>query len=289
MKKSPSDMADFAKDSTHWYDRSGKPVYQVAGADGRMISPDLRHARKLGLLPGVTGVLKVQSAPGLVNWMLDQALLSALTLPRVEGESLDDFKARAKRDSSETGRKAADRGSELHTALELAVCGKTFDQQFYPHVEAVDNALRAVGVDFLSGDAEHSFAHPLGFGGKNDWHSKRQGVLLDYKSKPRIDGRKLAYDEHIQQLAACAMGLCPASRLLSVFVGIEDRRVEVVPWTPADAAHGWEMFKAALKLWQLKNRYDSAFKPSDATEVKETTAQPATRAAGTTETILRSA
>jgi hypothetical protein len=253
-------MADFAKDSTHWYDRSGKPVYEVPGADGRPVTPDIRHARKLGLLPGVTGVLKVQSAPGLVNWMVDQALMAALTLPRVEGESLDAFKERAKRDSGETGRKAADRGSELHTALELAVQHKPLDQQWLPHIEAVDKALRAKGVDFLAGDPERSFAHPLGFGGRNDWHCKRQGVLLDYKSKPRIEGKRLAYDEHVEQLAGCAQGLqMGACRLLNVFVGIEDRKVEVVEWDVNDASRGWAMFQAALTLWQLKNRYNSAF------------------------------
>ena len=236
----------------------------VPGASNNMVKPDIRHARKLGLLPGVTSVLKVQSAPALVNWMVDQALMSALTLPRVEGESLDDFKKRAQRDSQEQGNKARDKGSELHTALELAVQGKRFDQQWLRHVEAVDTSLRLTSVDFLKGDAEHSFAHPLGFGGKNDWHSAKQGVLLDYKSKPRIDGRKLAYDEHIQQLTACAQGLMPGTtpRLLSVFVGVEDAKVIVHEWDdPLDCSRGWAMFQAALTLWQLRNRYNSAFNP----------------------------
>src|SRR5690348_5494109 len=83
----------------HWYDRAGNMVETVTGANGQQVKPDLRHARKLGLLPGVTSVIKVQAAPGLVNWLVDQALMAALTLPRIEGESLDDFKARAKRDS----------------------------------------------------------------------------------------------------------------------------------------------------------------------------------------------
>lgn len=253
-------MADIAKDSTHWYDRSGKPVYEVPGADGRLVTPDIRHARKLGLLPGVTGVLKVQSAPGLVNWLVDQALMAALTLPRVEGESLDDFKARAKRDSQQQAETARDRGSELHTALEMAVQRKPLDNQWLPHIEAVDKALRAVGVDFLAGDAERSFGHPLGYGGKNDWHCKRQNVLLDYKTKPKIEGKKLAYDEHCQQVAACAEGLqMGACRLLNVFVGIEDRQVAVIEWKFDDASRGWAMFRAALTLWQLKNRYNSAF------------------------------
>lgn len=255
---------EIATSAGHWYDRAGNPVWTVKGAQGQDVTPDLRHARKLGLLPGVTSVIKVQSAPGLVNWMIDQALMSALTLPRVEGESLDDFKKRAQRDSQEQGNKARDKGTDLHTALELAVQGKPFDQNWLRHVEAVDTSLRLVGVDFLKGDAERSFAHPLGFGGKNDWHSVRQGVLLDYKSKPRIDGKKLAYDEHIQQLTACAEGLLiPGCRLLNVFVGVEDAKVVVHEWDdPLDCSRGWQMFRAALTLWQLKSRYNSAFAPT---------------------------
>ena len=253
-----------ATSAGHWYDRQGRQVETVPGANGQSVKPDLRHARKFGLLPGVTSVLKVQSAPGLVNWMIDQALMSALTLPRVEGESLDDFKKRAQRDSQEQGNKARDKGSELHTALELAVQGKPFDRAWLKHVEAVDTNLRFVGVDFLAGDAERSFAHPLGYGGRNDWHSIKQGVLIDYKSKQKIDGKKLAYDEHVQQLSACAEGLkIGGCRLLNVFVGVEDAKVQVYEWPVDDCSRGWAMFQAALQLWQLKNRYASGFSPME--------------------------
>lgn len=255
-------MAEIARDNTHWYDRTGNPVYTVAGANGQPVTPDIRHARKLGLLPGVTGVLKVQSAPALTEWLVKQALESALTLPRIEGESLDDFMARAKRDSQETGKKAADRGSDLHTALERAAQCKPFDEKWARHVEAVDTSLRLAGVDFRAGDAEHSFAHPLGYGGKNDWHCKKQNVLLDYKSKDKIEaGKKLAYDEHIEQLTACAEGFrLERPRLLSVFVGVQDAKVIVHEWDdPLDCSRGWAMFQAALNLWQLRNRYNSAF------------------------------
>lgn len=256
-------MADIAKDGTHWYDRAGNPVYTVKGANGKDVTPDIRHARKLGLLPGVTGVIKVQAAPGLVNWLVDQALMSALTLPKVEGESLDDFKARAKTDSQEQATKARDRGSELHTALEMAVQGKPVESEWLPHVDAVDKALRDVGVDFLSGDAERSFAHPLGFGGKNDWHSKKQGVILDYKGKPIIEeGKKLAWDEHVEQITACAEGLLmPDARKLNVFVGLDDRKVAIEEWDAEDTERGWAMFKDCLSLWQHKNRYQSGWTP----------------------------
>lgn len=251
-----------AQDSTHWYDRAGNPVYTVKGAQGQDVTPDIRHARKLGLLPGVTGVMKVQAAPALTNWLVDQALMAALTLPRVEGETLDQFKARARQDSQQQSQNARDDGSSLHTALEMFAQQRPYESRWERHIEATyQNLLTEYGVDLVAGGAERSFAHQAGFGGKNDWHCRNQNVLLDYKSKQRIEDKKMVYDEHIQQLAACAQGLMPADRprLLSVFVGIEDCGVLVHEWKPDDAARGWEMFKAALRLWQLKNNYDSSF------------------------------
>lgn len=246
----------------HWYDRDGRQVELVPGANGNMVKPDIRHARKLGLLPGVTSVLKVQSTPALTEWLVDQALMSAITLPRIDGESLDDFKVRAKRDSQETGRKARDKGTELHTALERAAQGKPFDACWLKHVEAVDKAMRLVGIDFRAGEAEKSFAHPLGYGGKNDGHCKKQIALWDYKSKPHITGgKKLAWDEQCQQLVACREGLClPAdTRLLNIFVGIEDAKVMPYEWESEDKDRCWPMFKHSLALWQLRNKYDSSF------------------------------
>lgn len=254
-------MADIAKDSTHWYDRSGQPVHQVQGAKGKPVTPDIRHARKLGLLPGVTGVLRIQHAPGLERWKIMNALEAALTLPRNPDESLDDFLDRAEQDGRETGRKAADRGTELHTALELAVQGRSFDDRWRPHVAAVDRELLKVGVDFLKLDAERSFAHHLGFGGKNDGHSKAQRVVLDYKSKDKIEpGKRIWFDTHIAQLSACAEGLLiPDARKLNVFVGVDDVQVVIKEWTPEEGLFGWDLFVAALNLWQVANRYRSGF------------------------------
>ena len=91
------------KESTHWYDREGQPRYTLVGKNGRERGTTLRDAREFGFVPSVTSVLGIAAKPGLENWKIDQALLSALTLPRQEGESLDDFMRRAKQDAKEQG------------------------------------------------------------------------------------------------------------------------------------------------------------------------------------------
>src|SRR5436190_23373532 len=49
------------------------------------LASTLRDARKLGLLPSVTNILGVITKPELTAWLQEQAVLAALTLPRLEG------------------------------------------------------------------------------------------------------------------------------------------------------------------------------------------------------------
>ena len=89
----------------------------------------------------------------------------ALTLPRIEGESLDDFKTRILLDSKDQGQKAAQLGTAIHASLDKAYSGKEYDPDHAEYVKAVQEAifLRYGDQDWM---AEKSFTHPLGFGGK---------------------------------------------------------------------------------------------------------------------------
>ena len=78
--------------ASHWYFPDGTPIHEVPRADGKGTRPtSLRDARKLGLFPSVTNVLGVIAKPALDAWKQEQAILAALTLPRNEGEPLDEF------------------------------------------------------------------------------------------------------------------------------------------------------------------------------------------------------
>lgn len=229
-------------------------------------------------MPSVTTIDKVIAAPQLTDWMVQQALDAALTLPRMDGESLDAFKVRALDDSRRQAREAAEKGSALHDALEVGICAdgqRWYSAELGPHVGAVRAALlQHFGKQ--SWVCESSFAHPLGFGGKCDLHAP--GFVVDFKSKPRIeDGKKYGYDNHVRQLAAYAVGFGMVAEsvqdtepgqavgdwehltLANLFVGIEDAKVAVHIWKPAQAVKGWQQFRAALSLWKALNNFDSAF------------------------------
>ena len=69
----------------------GVPLHTVLSAKGEPRPTTLRDARKLGLLPSVTNILSILSKPELTSWLQEQAVMAALTLPRIAGETEDAF------------------------------------------------------------------------------------------------------------------------------------------------------------------------------------------------------
>lgn len=251
----------YTSEAGHWYTLGGEPAYTITGANGKERNTTLRDARKLNLVPSVTTVLKVAAAPGLERWKQEQVLLAALTLPRQEGESESDWMTRIMEDSKETGRKAADRGTEIHAAIQAHYDGDFVAEEY------VDFVLPTVGkLHELCSDwkwiAEKSFADALGFGGKCDLHvpaaGDYAGFVVDIKTKDfGPDDKVTGFDEHLLQLAAYRYGLkIPSARCANVFVSRNHPgEVRVIEWTQEDLSRGWEMFKRLLEFWQIKNSY----------------------------------
>ncbi len=248
-------VSNFASEGGHWYMPDGAPFYTIIGANGVERPVTLRDARKVMAVPSVTTITKCAAAPGLENWKLQQMKLAALTLPRKEGESEKDWLDRVDQDSREQAKKAAERGSTVHGWLESFYRGEQPTEEAWPFVKAVKEVIeRETGVHDWR--PEKSFCHPLGYGGKCDLHSDLW--VIDYKTKNQIeDGKKLAWDDHAQQLAAYREGFgIPKARCANVFVTTTEP-VKVV-WHEHEAEElerGWQMFKCLLRYWQIKNRY----------------------------------
>src|SRR2546430_6066581 len=110
-------------EACHWYTKQGAPCYEVTAQNGTMRPTTLADARKLDLVPSVTTIINSAAKPGLQQWKLQQMLLAALTLPRLGSESIEDFSQRVILDSEEEGKKAMNRGTELHAAIERFISG----------------------------------------------------------------------------------------------------------------------------------------------------------------------
>lgn len=255
-----------ASENCHWYSRNGEPMYEVVGAKGQMRPTTLRDARKYDLVPSVTTILACAARPGLEIWKARQILEAALTLPKRDDESLDDYATRVIEDSKAQGKKASETGTELHAAIEGYIQNGWSPPQWNRHCRAVDDTLEQHGIEIREGRPEHSFASPLGYGGKIDWHNDE--ILIDFKTKAKVkDVKQLAWPENCWQLAAYDAGLHPippsdnkwhstTSRILNVFVGVEDYEVRIHEWSPEDKFRGWLAFVCLFRFWKIKNNWN---------------------------------
>jgi hypothetical protein len=245
-----------ASEAGHWYSKAGESVYEVPAVKGGMRPATLRDARKLSLVPGVTTIIRCAAAPGLERWKVQQGILAALTMPRRPEEPEGEYLARILSDSQEQARRAAERGTAIHAAIQGHYEGYPPAEEHWPFVKAAMTAIRDHCNDW-EWIAEASFSHPLGFGGKVDLHNS--GWVIDVKSKEfgPDDGKQLAWDEHCLQLAAYREGLgYPQARCANVFVSVTHPGLAIVhPWDEEELQRGWKMFQALLLYWQIKNRY----------------------------------
>lgn len=247
----------------HWYTRTGDPAYTVKAKDGSDRPATLRDARKLGLVPSVTTIIGCCAKPGLEVWKIDQAVMSALTLPRIDGESSDSFVVRVKVDAKETARKAAQKGTDIHAALQGYLQNEPMVPEYEKHViGACEELDQAIGLEWDCFLAEKSFAHQLGFGGKVDLFGTSPDFVIDFKTKefgPDTDLK--TWDEHAMQIAAYRHGLdFTQARGAICYVSVTHPGLARVVEIPKDELlKGWRMFYSLLHYWKAKAGFESAF------------------------------
>ncbi len=251
------------KESGHWYSQAGAPAYEVPYKDPKkgMRNTTLADARKEKFVPSVTGITKLLPKDGLVRWEKEQIFYAALTLTREEGESDQQFYYRVIADSKEQAKKAAEKGTAIHGAIQRCLADQSYDARYENIVEPIMDWLM-LQFGKTSWISERTFAHPLGFGGAVDLHSPQ--VVIDFKTKDfdqsDIDNGKVkGWPEHGMQLAAYREGVGhPNARRINLFVSRNNPGL-VHPYYWDEKDWHWETFKAALELWKLIKGYDSSF------------------------------
>lgn len=252
--------SSYASEAGHWYHLDGRPCYTVIGKNGKERPTTLADARKLNLVPSVTGIIKMAAAPGLERWKQQQMMMAALTLPRTAEESELDWLKRVWIDAGEHARQAAERGTAIHAAIQSYYEGMALEPAWEQHVIGAAQAI--MDIPMLSGPdwkAEKSFAHPLGFGGKTDLHSAYDGhgMVLDVKTKEFSDTAELAvYDEHAMQLAAYreGLGMNGASAGIVYVSTSVPGLAHIIMLSRDELVRGWSMFQCLLQFWKAKNR-----------------------------------
>jgi len=252
-------------ESGHWYSAQGRLVETVAGAKGQDVRPDIRHARKLDLAPGVTTIIKLQDREALTQWRERQTMLAALTLPRLDGESDDSFVTRVLADAKQQAIDAAAKGTEIHARIEREINNDTTDAW----VLAARHKLWEICGPVPEWRCEQPAVSPYGFATKSDLHyvDEQHHIddwVVDVKTKEGDVSDARVFDDHALQLAATrhALGLdrgwshhrLPA-RCGILFVSRTQPQAAFVTIDEAALDRGWRMFRCLLRLWQEKTGY----------------------------------
>ena len=252
-------MIHASEGGTHWYRADGTPCYEVPSAKGNLRPTTLRDARKLNLCPSVTGILKMANQVVLNRWKEEQVLHAALTLPRIFGETEKALLARIWADSRAQAKAAAELGQAIHASVQGYYEGKSPPIEHLRHVEGVAQAVKDWTGE-VEWEAERSFAHWMGYGGKCDLSHRLSRLVIDLKTKD-ADETDMAsiktWDEHAQQLAAYRIGLgLPDARCAIVFCSTKvpglARLIEI---GEPELKKGSSCFIALLQYWQAKHNY----------------------------------
>ena len=242
---------------SHWYTPDGKPAYDA----------DMRKARKEGLYPSVTTVLRLWPKPMLESWKLTQAVLAALTLPAIEGEDLDSRAKRVAEDSQKQVSAAAEWGTRFHALVEEYSIQGTVSQvaqapDLAPHWEQY-KAWHDANVDWVSGVEEILVDRELGVAGRMDFRFRMKGdselTLFDVKSRSVRNGKAVYYDEQIIQLVAYQNMTPPIQRpqrLGSILINRNSADPPYVKiWPDAAILKAREQWLAVVAFWKAVNRW----------------------------------
>jgi CRISPR/Cas system-associated exonuclease Cas4 (RecB family) len=194
--------------ASHWYSRAGEPCYEVPYADPAkgMRATTLRDAKKLGLLPSPTSILRILDKPALNSWRIEQSVLTVITSPRASDEEIDAFVKRVlqvDKEQDAESLKARELGSQIHANIESALKGNSHSSDLDKFVSpAVSTALDfgiAIEVEkILVGD---------GYAGKTDCICENDLFItvIDFKTTKTLP--KESYPEAKLQLSAYAAAL----------------------------------------------------------------------------------
>lgn len=264
-------MSDYIAEAGHWYSKKGKPAYEQITASGKnkgkKRNTTLRDARKLDLLPSVTTICSILDKPALTHWKIKNALelrmwdiymwIAASRCPQLAAP----FKMFFKIVQPDTENKA-ERGSEIHAALEQWLQSGTVPEGYEEYINVLKQVFSDLGISLTDTmHPERSFAAKEGYGGAVDLPIYvGDGIIIDFKTKDMNEEKakeKLAYDEHIVQLAAYRKGLkLPKARLFNLFLSRDNPTAWALKeWTEEEAQWGEKMFMSTFNTWKLSKRF----------------------------------
>jgi hypothetical protein len=274
-------------DSSHWYDRKGFPCHTQPtkpGAKNPTRNTTIADAKKLGLLPSVSGITRMMSSPGLENYKLRQVAEVCFSRPPIGDEDLNGYQAYVLEKAGQPARDAADFGTIVHSAIEAVLAGKAWSgPQMATHpstgqqmpvkaiIQPVIDLLGAKGVAVRC--AEQVLTNQMGYAGTTDLVGSRERmtIICDFKTKRTSKDKPIECPStYAMQLAAYRMALADMegqSHMLidapcaNIFISsTEPGRVEWYEHSVEELRAAWQAFQHCFGLWKWDNDYDPKFK-----------------------------
>ena len=245
--------------SGHWYDAEGRSAHVILGKNGKERNTTVADARKMGLLPSVTSVQGILHKEQLVSWRIEQAIMSALTLPKEEGEDLGEYAKRVVKDSKEQTTKAALHGTAMHVELENILLGRPVskDETLAPYIKTFSEwAEKNVEKTYW---CEKGLVG-AGYAGRCDAYVKLRGIgdaIIDLKNRkvnPKYDP---FYDTDCAQLWAYrAASENPKCACVSVVLASNDAtKLTTKVWDEDELYQAGIAFCAMQKVWSWVKGY----------------------------------
>jgi hypothetical protein len=245
--------------SGHWYTEQGESAHVIIGKTGKERNTTVADARKLGLLPSVTSVLGIMEKPQLTAWKIEQAIMSSLTLPKEDNESLEEYAKRVVKDSKESTTRAAEHGTKMHTEMENILLGRACskDETLKPYIEtfkqwASDNVEKTYWCEKAMVGA--------GYAGRCDAYVRLKNVgdaIIDLKNRkvnPKYDP---FYDTDCAQLWAYRIASeNPKAACVSVVLASNNPETILTKvWDDKELYEAGIGFMALLKVWAWAKQY----------------------------------
>lgn len=254
----------------HWYRRDGTPCHEVPKKDGSGLrGVNLRWDRALNLLPSVTNVMSVKAKPAIVDYRVKQALMAAVTLPRIKDETADDFMKRVVVDMDQHRKKASAFGSAIHGYCEEYPYRELLDLDLEPYAADHKRWMDENVSEFLW--AEKTLVNEkIGYAGTADRYVKLKDgrtALLDLKTqqikerptktKGPVKNNPEFYPEWEYQLVA--YGQCldeePNVYISVVIDSLTPGPCHIKEWPRGGWRNAWRAYLACHFLWCLDRSY----------------------------------
>jgi len=243
----------------HWYTAEGESAHTVMGKNGKFRNTTVADARKMLLYPSVTSILSILDKPQLTSWKIEQAIMSSLTLPKEENETLEDYSRRVVKDSKESTTKAAQHGTLMHEEAENILMGRdtTTDPILQPYIAtfkkwAEENVEKTYWCEKALVGA--------GYAGRCDAYVKLRGVgdaIVDLKNRKVNPKYEPFYDTDCAQIFAyLSASENPKAAGVSIVLASNDpSKIMTKVWDKDELYQAGIAFCAMQKVWSWVKGY----------------------------------